>query len=58
MAVDRPSAADVARLAGSLGFPLSEREADEFTALVDEALRSHDWLDGAEDGAPARSRRP
>ena len=53
MAVDRPSAADVARLAGSLGFPLSEGEADEFTALVDEALRSHDWLDGAEDGAPA-----
>jgi amidase len=52
VAVDRPSAADVARLARSLGFPLSEREADEFTALVDEALRSHDWLDGAEDGAP------
>jgi amidase len=64
MAVERPTAADVSRLAEELGFSLSGVEADEFADLVDEALRSHDWLEQtavpAADGAsrPDSGRRP
>jgi amidase len=55
MAVERPTAADVARMAEELGFTLSSAEADEYTGLVDEALRSHDWLEQAAAPAPTGS---
>ncbi len=47
MGVARPNPDDVTRLAETLGFSLSSAEANEFTDLVDEALRSHDWLEQA-----------
>ncbi len=48
MPVERPTTDDVGRIAAALGFPLGAGEAEEFTSLVDEALRSHDWVDETE----------
>jgi amidase len=44
MSIQRPTHGEIANLARSFGFGLSDSEVEEYAGMIDEALRAHDWL--------------
>jgi amidase len=51
MTVQRPTPDQLQELSDRLALGLTRAEIDEFTELVDSALKAHDWLDDVDDSA-------